>query len=79
MTDQTPAPQLSTVADQVGSGVRSTIIFTLGGLASLLFHDGALTAAALAAAPAVLTALWGIYRWRKTGHHVRDIFVKLLN
>lgn len=69
----------STVADQIGSGFRSTVIFASGVIASGLFHDGALTAGALAAAPAILTALWGVYRWRKTGHKLSDLAKELLN
>lgn len=77
MTDQTP--NASTVADQIGSAFRSTLIAVFAGLASWLLHDGAVTAAVVVAVPAVMTAFWGVYRWRKTGHRFRDLLSELLN
>lgn len=73
MTEPAPTPSTSTAADQLGSGLRSSIIFASGVIASGLFHDGALTAGALAAAPAVLAAIWGVVRWRKTHRKMSDL------
>jgi len=78
MTDNT-TPTASTVADQIGSGFRSTLIAVCAGLASWLLHDGAVTAAVVVAVPAVMTAIWGVYRWRKTGHKLSDLAKELLN
>ncbi len=67
------APSTSTTADQLGSGARSVIIFVFGAIAWQVFHDAGLVAAALAAAPAVLAAIWGVFRWRKTHRKLSDI------